>query len=58
MRVVWYLLAVVLGAFGVLGVLRSLERLSTGEGVLPIQILIGLGCLVLAWQCIRKGRRG
>ena len=56
MKIVWYLLVVVLGAFGALGLLRSIERLITGAGVSPIQIFIGLVALLLAWQCIRKAR--
>jgi hypothetical protein len=56
MRIGWYLLAVVLGAFGVLGVARSIERLTAGAGVSPIQILIGLIGLLLAWLCVQKAR--
>jgi len=56
MRVVWYLLAAFLGVFGVLGWLRSIERLSSGAGVSPVQILIGLIGLLLAWLCVRKAR--
>jgi hypothetical protein len=56
MKIVLYLLAVVLGAFGVLGLLRSIELLATGAGVSPVQILIGLIGLLLAWQCVRKAR--
>ena len=58
MRVVWYLLAVILGAFGVLGLLRSVERLAAGAGVSPVQIFIGLIGLLLAWLCVRKARSG
>lgn len=56
MRIVWYLLAVVLGAFGVLGVIRSIERLAAGAGVSPIQLLIGLIGILLAWLCSQKAR--
>jgi small neutral amino acid transporter SnatA (MarC family) len=56
MRIIWYLLAVLLGAFGVLGLVRSAERIATGAGASPIQILIGLVGLLLAWLCIRKAR--
>ena len=56
MKTVWYLLAVVLGAFGALGFLRSIERLIIGTGVSPIQIFIGLVGLGLAWLCIRQAR--
>jgi hypothetical protein len=56
MKIVWYLLAVGLGAFGALGLLRSIERLIAGAEVSPIQILIGLVGLVLTWQCLRQAR--
>jgi hypothetical protein len=56
MKIVWYSLAVFLGAFGALALLHSIERLIAGAGILPVQILIGLVCLPLAWLCIRKAR--
>jgi Co/Zn/Cd efflux system component len=56
MKSFWYLLAVVLGAFGALGVLRSIERIITGAGVSPVQVFIGLVGLAVAWLCIRKAR--
>ena len=56
MKIIWYLLALVLGAFGALGLVRSIERLIGGAGVLPVQILIGLVGLVLAWLCFKKAR--
>ena len=56
MKIVWYLLAAILGAFGVLGLLRSVELLATGAGGSPIQMVIGLIGLLLAWQCVRKAR--
>jgi len=56
MKIVWYLLAVVLGVFGALGLVRSIDRLISGAGILPVQILIGLVGLILAWLCIKKAR--
>ena len=56
MRIFWYLLAIVLGVFGALGLVRSVERLMGGAGLLPVQILIGMVGLVLAWLCIKKAR--
>ena len=41
---------------GALGILRSVERLLLGAQVIPIQIMMGVGFLVLAWICIRKAR--
>ena len=56
MKIIWYLLAVVLGAFGALGLVRSTERIIGGAGILPVQILIALVGLILAWLCIKKAR--
>ena len=56
MKVVWYLLTVVVGAIGVLALLRFVEALLTGLGVFPVQFLIALICLVAAWQCLLKAR--
>jgi hypothetical protein len=41
MRILWYLLTILLGAFGVLALVRSIERLVTGQGG-SVQILIAL----------------
>lgn len=56
MKIIWYLLAVVLGVFGALGLVRSIDRLISGAGILPVQIFIGLVGLFLAWLCIKKAR--
>ena len=56
MKSVWYLLAVVLGAFGALGLFRSFERLAAGAGVSPVQLIICLVGFLLAWRCVAKAR--
>jgi hypothetical protein len=56
MRFVYYAFTLVFGLLGVLGVLRSIERLATGEGVMAVQVLFGVGGLLLAWMNLRKAR--
>ena len=56
MRVVWYLLALVLGLFGALALFRTVELLLVGAGVSPAQVLIALVGLLLAWLCVQKAR--
>ena len=56
MKILWYLLTFLLGLFGLLSTIRVFERLVSGAGFLPIQLLIALIMLVLAWLCLRKAR--
>ncbi len=55
MKIVWYLLTVIFGAFGILALLRSLELVING-GMPTSQVLFAVIGLVLAWQCLRKAR--
>lgn len=55
MTIIWYVLTLLLGAFGILALLRSVELLVNG-GRPTSQILIVLVVLVLASQCLRKAR--
>jgi hypothetical protein len=55
MSTVWYLLALLFGAFGILALLRSVELLVTG-GRATGQVLIAIVGLLLAWQSFRKAR--
>ena len=60
MKILWYVLAAVLGAVSILSILRSAERLMTGAtswegGVLPV--IIGLMFLSLAWRLLQKARK-
>ena len=56
MKILWYLLTFLLGLFGLLSTIRVFERLVSGADFLPIQLLIALIMLVLAWLCLRKAR--
>src|SRR5439155_11378262 len=55
----WYVGTVILGAIGILAVVRACERLAFGGGTGPVvvQALVGLSALVGAWTCLRKARR-
>jgi hypothetical protein len=56
MKALWYVLTAVFGFFGVLSALRIIERLATGAGVLPAQILVAFVALLVAGLCLRKAR--
>ena len=56
MKVLWYLLTFLFGLIGVLAAIRVVERLVTGAGLLPVQLLIAFVMLLLAWLCLRKAR--
>jgi hypothetical protein len=57
MKILLYLLTVIFAALGALSLMRTIERLLTGAGVLPVQILLAVIMLILAWQCAKKARR-
>ena len=57
MRFVYYALTLVFGLLGVLGALRTLERLASGEGVMAVQVFFGVAGLLLASKYLRKARR-
>jgi hypothetical protein len=52
----YYFLTFLFGLLGVLGAVRSAERLITGAGMLPAQLLIAVVFLFLAGLCLRKAR--
>ena len=56
MRILWYLLTAFFGLIGVLAAIRTLERLASGAGLIPAQLVIALVMLVLAVLCLRKAR--
>ena len=56
MKIIWYVLTVFFGAIGLLSLLRVIERLMLGAGILPVQILIALVMLVLAVVTLQKAR--
>ena len=56
MKIVWYILTVFFGAIGLLSLLRVIERLMLGAGIVPVQILSALVMLVLAVVTLRQAR--
>lgn len=56
MSTLFYVLTAILGLFGILAVLRTVERLMSGAGILPVQLLLALGALILAGVCLKKAR--
>jgi hypothetical protein len=58
MKILFYVLTAILGLFGILAVLRTVERLMSGAGILPAQLLIAVVALVLAGVCLKKARAG
>ncbi len=55
-RVVHYFLTFVFGLMGLLFVLRTIDRLLGGEGVMIVQVFFGVGALLLAGRSLRKAR--
>ena len=58
MKILFYVLTAVFGLFGILAVLRTIERLMSGAGLLPAQLLIAIVMLLLAVVCLKKARGG
>ena len=58
MKIVWYILVVIFGAFGILGLLRTIEVLVAGDGFRPTTLLIAIIMLLIAIVCFRKARAG
>jgi len=56
MRIIFYFLTFIFGFFGILALLRTIERLVAGAGILPAQVLIAFVTLLLAVVCLRKAR--
>lgn len=56
MKILFYILTVVCGLFGLLSLFRFFEVLLLGGQVLPIQPVIGAVGVVLAWVCLKKAR--
>lgn len=56
MRILWYLLTTLFGLTGVLALIRTVERLTTGSGLRPAQLVIASVMLLLAVLCARKAR--
>jgi hypothetical protein len=58
MKILLYFLTAVFGLFGILAVLRTIERLMFGAGLLPAQLPIAFVSFVLAGVCLKKARSG
>ena len=58
MKILFYFLTAIFGLFGILAVLRTIERLMSGAGLLPAQLLIAVVMLLLAVVCLKKARGG
>jgi hypothetical protein len=56
MRMLYYFLTGFFTLLGALALLRTIELLFTGVGMLPVQFLIGILMLVFAGGCLRKAR--
>ena len=51
-----YLGTVIFGLLGVLSILRFAEMLFLSGSISPMQPVIGVVALVLAWACLKKAR--
>jgi hypothetical protein len=58
MKALMYILGTVFGLFGILALLRTIEHLVTGTGLIPSQLLIALVALLIAGVCFKKARKG
>jgi hypothetical protein len=56
MRALFYILAIAAGAFGILGMLRTIEKVMVGEGLDPVQLVIGAAGLILALLWLKRAR--
>ena len=56
MKILFYLLTVICGLVGILGLLRTFEVLALGGGLRPVQILIAVAALILGWVFLTKAR--
>ena len=56
MKILWYILTAFFGLIGVLALIRTVERLAVGAGLLPTQLVIAIVMLLLAVWCVQKAR--
>jgi len=56
MKILWYILTAFLGLIGLLALIRTVERLVVGAGLLPTQLIIAVVMLLFAFLCLRKAR--
>jgi hypothetical protein len=57
MKILWYGLTLVLGLFGLLSLLRFFELQLTTGSFYPIQLVMAIICLGLAYKCLVQARR-
>lgn len=56
MKMFFCLLTAVFGFYGLYGVLRTMQRLLSGAGLLPVPLVMSVLALLLAEVCLRKAR--
>jgi len=56
MKILWYVLTALFGLIGVLALIRTFERLATGAGLIPTQLVIAVLMLLLTVLCVQKAR--
>jgi hypothetical protein len=56
MKFVFYFLTTFFSLLGALALLRTIELLLTGEGMLPAQFFVVIIMLLLAGGCLKKAR--
>lgn len=56
MKIVFYLLAIVAGAFGLLALIRATEASLSGGGLNSIQFVIGIIGIILATLWVKRAR--
>ena len=56
MRMLYYFLTGFFTLLGALALLRTIELLIAGAGMLPVQFLVGILMLVFAGGCLSKAR--
>jgi hypothetical protein len=54
LKALFYFLTAVFGLFGVLTVLRTIERLISGVGLMPAQLLFAIVALLSTGLCLKK----
>ena len=56
MKIVFYLLTIIFGCLGILGVVRTIELLATGNAIKPVQIILSIIGFMLAVFFLNKSR--
>ena len=56
MKILFYLLAIVAGAFGLLALIRATEASLSGGGLNGVQFVIGIVGIIIATLWIKRAR--